>query len=142
MPLTLESQRTANSDLGFADLYPFSDGISFCLSQGTKLTSSQLFSILSCYITDPAALLDQGAFLLLFQQVDSKVLQAALNEISVQVILASQGTLFDSYLGALQPQVSSMSLLQLHKNKSSSFSTNQPILPFQILLKTLFSYSP
>ncbi|KAM6077808.1 uncharacterized protein LJ206_008263 [Theristicus caerulescens] len=51
----------------------------------TKLTSRQLSSILTCYITDPTALLDQGAFLLLFQQVNSEVLQTALNEISVQV---------------------------------------------------------
>lgn len=77
-----------------------------CLSQGIKLTSRQLSSILTCYITDPTALLDQGAFLLLFQQVNSEVLQTALNEISVQVILASEGrtisrSLFRPYTGSL-----------------------------------------
>lgn len=86
-----------------------------CMSQGTKLTSRQLSSILMCYITDPTALLDQGAFLLLFQQVNSEVLQTALNEISVQVILASEwrtisSSLFRPYTGALQlglhPQLS------------------------------------
>ncbi|XP_009893169.1 PREDICTED: uncharacterized protein LOC104295156 [Charadrius vociferus] len=57
----------------------------YACASGTKLTSRQLSSILTCYITDPTALLDQGAFLLLFQQVNSEVLQTALNEISVQV---------------------------------------------------------
>ncbi|KAG6927455.1 hypothetical protein G0U57_009826, partial [Chelydra serpentina] len=55
-------------------------------SQGSNLTSSQLSSLLQCYITDPAAQLDQGAFLLLFQQVSRDVLQTALNEISVQIL--------------------------------------------------------
>ncbi|KAM6379386.1 uncharacterized protein J5M81_010738 [Pluvialis apricaria] len=57
----------------------------YACASGTKLTSRQLSSILTCYITGPTALLDQEAFLLLFQQVNSEVLQTALNEISVQV---------------------------------------------------------
>lgn len=111
-PLSLEtvcrnkSKRIAYSDPGLVHLSPFFDVMCLCMSQGTKLTSRQLSSILTCYITDPTALLDQGAFLLLFQQVNSEVLQTALNEISVQVILASEwrtisSSLFRPHTGAL-----------------------------------------
>lgn len=45
-------------------------------------------------------------------------------------VLLCEQKLANSYLGSLQPQVSSMLLLWLHKNLSTSFSTNQPSLPF------------